>query len=116
MLYYDKLIDLEKLWHSLKTNQISIETATEDFFELRKSSKEAEELDNKINVRTYKKLAARRRMSGLDAAGGGRIPQRRRSSSSSRPAHRAGRACGILPHPKRRFADYTALVRTWRNG
>lgn len=56
LLYYDKLNDLEKLWHSFKTNKISIEDATEEFFELRKSSKEIEELDNKINVRTYKKL------------------------------------------------------------
>ena len=56
MLYYDKLNDLEKLWHLLKTKKILIEDATEQFFELRKSFKEAEELDNKINVRTYKKL------------------------------------------------------------
>lgn len=56
MLYYEKLNDLEKLWHSFKTSKVSIEEATEQFFELRKSSKEAEELDNKINVRTYQKL------------------------------------------------------------
>lgn len=59
MLYYEKLNDLEKLWHSFKTNKISVEEATEQFFELRKSSKEIEELDNKINVRTYKKLTAK---------------------------------------------------------
>lgn len=30
--------------------------ATTEFFNLRKSAKEIEELDNKLNVRTFKKL------------------------------------------------------------
>ena len=59
MMYYDKLNDLEKLWHLFKTKKLSIVDTTEQFFDLRKSSKEIEELDNKINVRTYKKLKNR---------------------------------------------------------
>lgn len=56
ILYYEKLIELEKLWNSIKTNEISDEDATKQFFELRKSSKDIEELDNKINIRTFTKL------------------------------------------------------------
>lgn len=56
ILYYERVNKLEELWDSLKNNKISIEQATQDFFELRKSSKEIEELDNKLNVRTFKSL------------------------------------------------------------
>lgn len=56
MLYYNRLVSLEELWHSLINNKISNEVAAESFFELRKSANEIEELDNNLNVREYRKL------------------------------------------------------------
>lgn len=56
MLYYDRINKLEELWDSLNNKKISVDEATKEFFELRKSSKEIEELDNKLNVRTFKNL------------------------------------------------------------
>jgi hypothetical protein len=54
--YYDRTNKLEELWNSLTTKKITDEEATTEFFNLRKSAKEIEELDNKLNVRTFKKL------------------------------------------------------------
>ena len=54
--YYERTNKLEELWNSLTTKKISTEEATTEFFNLRKSAKEIEELDNKLNVRTFKKL------------------------------------------------------------
>lgn len=56
LLYFERTIKLEELWHSFKTEKLSEEQATNEFFSLRKSAKEIEELDNKLNVRTFKKL------------------------------------------------------------
>jgi hypothetical protein len=56
LLYFERTIKLEELWHSFMTNKISSEEATNEFFSLRKSAKVIEELDNKLNVRTFKKL------------------------------------------------------------
>ena len=56
LLYYDRTNKLEELWNSLTTEKITNEQATTEFFELRKSAKEIEELDNKLNVRHFKKL------------------------------------------------------------
>lgn len=58
LLYYDKSNKLEKLWHSLFTKKITEDEASQEFFNLRMASKEIEELDNKLNVRTFKKLKA----------------------------------------------------------
>ncbi len=56
LLYYDRTNKLEELWNSLQISKISNEEATTEFFNLRKSAKEIEELDNKLNVRNFKKL------------------------------------------------------------
>lgn len=56
MKYYDRFIKLEILWHNLETKKITEEQASEIFFELRVLSSEIESLDNKLNVRRYKKL------------------------------------------------------------
>ena len=56
LLYYDRTNKIEELFNSLVTNKISVEESTNEFFNLRKSAKEIEELDNKLNVRTFKKL------------------------------------------------------------
>ena len=56
--YYDRTNKLEELWNSLATNKMTDEEATTEFFNLRKSAKEIEELDNKLNVRTFKRLKA----------------------------------------------------------
>lgn len=54
--YYDRTNKLEELWNSCKNQKLSDEEATNIFFNLRKSAKEIEELDNKLNVRSIKKL------------------------------------------------------------
>lgn len=56
MLYYNRVLKLEELWDSFYREKISDEDATNQFFELRKSANEIEELDNLLNVRTIKKL------------------------------------------------------------
>lgn len=56
LLYFDRTNKLEELWNSLQTSKITSEEATTEFFNLRKSAKEIEELDNKLNVRNFKKL------------------------------------------------------------
>lgn len=56
LLYFDRCNKLEELWHSLADQKITEENATCEFFNLRKSAKEIEELDNKLNVRHFKKL------------------------------------------------------------
>jgi hypothetical protein len=54
--YYDRTNKLEELWNSFSIKKITDEEATTEFFNLRKSAKEIEELDNKLNVRTFQKL------------------------------------------------------------
>ena len=56
LLYFDRTNKLEELWNSLQTSKITSEEATTEFFNLRKSAKEIEKLDNKLNVRNFKKL------------------------------------------------------------
>ncbi|WP_298145950.1 hypothetical protein [Flavobacterium sp.] len=56
MLYYTRLNNLEELWNNYYNNKITDNEATEKFFELRKSASEIEELDNKLNIRTYSKM------------------------------------------------------------
>jgi hypothetical protein len=56
MKYYDRLTKLEILWHNLDSKKITEEQATDDFFNLRQSSSEIENIDNKLNIRSYNKL------------------------------------------------------------
>lgn len=56
LLYYDRTNKLEELWYSLLSKKITDDIAAESFFDLRKSAKEIEELDNKLNIRHFKKL------------------------------------------------------------
>jgi hypothetical protein len=56
LLYYERTNKLEELWSDLQSSKLSKEQATTAFFALRQSSKEIEDLDNNINVRSFKKL------------------------------------------------------------
>lgn len=56
LMYFDRTNKIEELWHSLADKKITDQEATNEFFLLRKSAKEIEELDNKLNVRNFKKL------------------------------------------------------------
>ena len=56
LLYYDRTNKIEELFYSIKTKKITEEEASNEFFILRKSANEIEELDNKLNVRTFKGL------------------------------------------------------------
>lgn len=56
LLYYERTNKLEKLWHNWWTDKISDDQASQEFFNLRDLSKKIEELDNKLNVRNFKKL------------------------------------------------------------
>ncbi|WP_309608999.1 hypothetical protein [Flavobacterium sp.] len=56
MLYYERLIRLEELYHSYLNDKILDQEASEEFFNLRKSGKDIEEMDNKLNVRKFNKL------------------------------------------------------------
>ncbi|TWF44684.1 hypothetical protein FHW36_101605 [Chitinophaga polysaccharea] len=58
LLYYDRANRLEELWHDLVKNKVTDEEASTVFFELRKSAKEIEDLDNKLNIKKVKKLDA----------------------------------------------------------
>ena len=56
MYYYERTNQLEKLYHNYSIEKISENDAATHFFDLRNSAKQIEELDNKVNVRRYKKL------------------------------------------------------------
>jgi hypothetical protein len=56
LLYYSRSNKIEELWHSFTTKKLSEEDATNEFFLLRNSAKEIEELDNTLNVRSFKTL------------------------------------------------------------
>jgi hypothetical protein len=56
LMYFARTNKLEELWNSLAAQKISEQDATTQFFELRQSSKETEEFDNKLNIRSVKKL------------------------------------------------------------
>lgn len=56
LLYYDRTNRLEKLFDDLIAKKKTDEEATDVFFDLRESSKEIEDLDNKLNIRNFKKL------------------------------------------------------------
>ena len=55
LLYYNRTNRLEKLFHSVFNEEISSSEGASKFFKLRNQSKQIEELDNKVNVRKYKK-------------------------------------------------------------
>lgn len=56
MKYYDRLHKLEILWHNIDNGKITEAEASDEFFELRKSSSEIETLDNKLDIKQFKKL------------------------------------------------------------
>lgn len=56
LLYYDRANRLEELWHQLVKCSISDNDAGKEFFSLRKSAQEIEELDNELNIKTIKSL------------------------------------------------------------
>ena len=56
MLYYSRTTKLEELWHAYKSESISVDEVTAQFWQLRTSKFEIEELDNKLNIRKFKKL------------------------------------------------------------
>lgn len=56
MFYYERTNQLEKLHYDYSNEKINESDAANNLFDLRKSAKQIEELDNKVNVRHYKKL------------------------------------------------------------
>src|SRR5258708_38969210 len=56
LLYYERTIKLERLWHEFECGKVDEDQASDNFFALKKSSVEIEKLDNKMNVRGYRKL------------------------------------------------------------
>ncbi len=56
MLYWDKSKELEKMFYLMQANKINSDEAANKYFALKDVSKKIEELDTKLNVRTYKKL------------------------------------------------------------
>lgn len=51
ILYYNRTTKLEELWHSLQEGKVTENEAADEFFELRRSKAEIEELDNKLNIK-----------------------------------------------------------------
>jgi hypothetical protein len=56
MMYYDRSIKLEQLWHEFASEKISEDQASNQFFALKKATIEIEKLDNKLNIKRYKLL------------------------------------------------------------
>ena len=56
LLYFERTNKLEELWYALNAQKITNDEAANEFFSLRKSAREIEELDNKINVRKFDNL------------------------------------------------------------
>lgn len=56
LLYYSRTNNLEELWHQLAKGEVTDDDAGKTFFELRRSAQAIEELDNKHNIKTIKRL------------------------------------------------------------
>jgi len=66
LLYYGRIIDIEKLFDAVRNGRISDEDAASQFFALRESAKKIEDLENKVNVKTHRRLRSKARTSALN--------------------------------------------------